>query len=42
MSIDPNEVSNTIFEYIKNANANYAILLTGPWGSGKTFYWKNK
>lgn len=42
LSIDPKEVSNTICEYIENENANYAILLTGPWGAGKTFYWKNK
>ena len=32
----------TIFnDYLKTKNTNYAILLNGGWGSGKSFFWKN-
>ena len=30
-----------IQNYIKNKNMNYAFLLTGEWGSGKTYYVNN-
>jgi len=42
VSIDQKDVTNTICEYIKTENTNYAILLSGLWGSGKTYYWKNR
>ena len=28
-------------DYLKAENTNYAILLNGNWGSGKSFFWKN-
>lgn len=32
----------TIFDdYLKTENTNYALMLNGNWGSGKTFFWKN-
>lgn len=33
---------NPIFtDYLINKNINYALLLNGSWGSGKSFFWKN-
>jgi hypothetical protein len=33
----------TVFEeYLKTEQTQYAILLNGSWGSGKTFFWKNE
>jgi hypothetical protein len=33
----------TVFgEYLLNPHAQYAILINGPWGSGKTFFWENQ
>lgn len=29
-------------EYLRTPNSNYAILLNGKWGTGKTFWFKNK
>lgn len=32
-----------IFEdYITKPTVQYALLINGPWGSGKTFFWKNE
>lgn len=28
-------------DYLKKENTQYALLLNGEWGSGKTFFWKN-
>ncbi|MFM7717389.1 MAG: P-loop NTPase fold protein, partial [Microcystis sp.] len=37
------EQIKTIFtEYLKKENTQYAILLNGAWGSGKTYFWKNE
>jgi predicted AAA+ superfamily ATPase len=30
-----------IFDYLSKEDTDYAILINGPWGSGKTYYWKN-
>ena len=30
-----------ITDYLNDEKASYALLITGPWGCGKTFYWKN-
>lgn len=35
------EIKKSIFEYIKNDNDVQAILIDGPWGSGKTFFVKH-
>lgn len=40
--MDENEVINFIDNYIKNVKIDYAILLDGAWGSGKTFFIKEK
>lgn len=29
-------------EYFKKKNTQYALLINGKWGSGKTFFWKNR
>ena len=34
----PNEVNEVLREYLKHKNTNYAILIDGEWGSGKTYY----
>jgi len=36
-----NELLNIIKDYVIEQDAEYAILITGDWGCGKTFYWKN-
>ena len=40
--MDENEVINFIDNYIENVKIDYAILLDGAWGSGKTFFIKEK
>lgn len=35
------QLDKAITDYLKTENTSYAILLTGKWGSGKTYYWKN-
>ena len=37
-----NEIKQIIVDYILKEKNNYAILLDGDWGSGKTFFIKNK
>jgi hypothetical protein len=33
----------TVFrEYLVDPYARYALLINGPWGSGKTFFWENE
>ncbi|PWW26609.1 KAP-like P-loop domain-containing protein [Cytobacillus oceanisediminis] len=34
-------IVDSIINYVKKENTNYAILLNGKWGSGKTFFWEN-
>ena len=29
-------------DYLKKKNTQYAILINGKWGSGKTFFWKTR
>lgn len=29
-------------DYLKKKNTQYALLINGKWGSGKTFFWKNR
>ncbi len=33
-------LKNIIYEYLKNTKINYAIMINGEWGSGKTFFVK--
>ena len=37
-----NEIEKIIMNYITKEKSNYAILLDGAWGCGKTFFVKNK
>lgn len=32
------EIKNVITEYLKNPRAEYAVLIDGDWGSGKTYF----
>src|SRR4051812_20814443 len=34
-------IVESILNYVKKENTNYAILLNGKWGSGKTHCWEN-
>lgn len=36
------ELDAYIKDYTKNDKTNRAIMLTAPWGSGKTYYIKNE
>ncbi|MGE6226838.1 P-loop NTPase fold protein [Paenibacillus chitinolyticus] len=36
-----NYITDSILNYIKKDKTNYAILLNGSWGSGKTYFWEN-
>lgn len=33
-------LKETIIDYAKDKSTEYAILITGEWGSGKTYFWK--
>ena len=35
------DIENTIKNYLAEKNTDYGIMLTGEWGSGKTYYVKN-
>jgi predicted AAA+ superfamily ATPase len=35
------EILTIIKDYIKEPNTDYAILINGAWGSGKTHFLKN-
>ena len=34
------ELDNVIKDYINAKNADYAIMINGVWGAGKSYYWK--
>lgn len=36
------ELNNIVVNYLAKENVQYAILINGSWGSGKTYYWKNE
>lgn len=42
MQLRNNEIKNIIIDYLKNDKSNQAILIDGEWGSGKTFFVKEK
>lgn len=33
------DVDQLVLDYIKSPNTDYAIMLKGAWGAGKTYYW---
>lgn len=36
-----NETLQAIRDYVQSPGTDYALLITGPWGCGKTFFWRN-
>ena len=32
------EIESVIAEYLKNPRAEYAVMIDGDWGSGKTYF----
>lgn len=36
------ELIESICEYVKKPYTDYAVMINGEWGSGKTFFWNNK
>src|SRR5574344_1325140 len=39
--LNDGEIIEVVKEYIDNAIYNYAVMIDGEWGSGKTFFVKN-
>ena len=35
------DIKKIVTDYIKAENTDYAIMVTGVWGSGKTFCWNH-
>jgi hypothetical protein len=31
---------DAVLQYLEQANTDYAYMISGPWGSGKTYFWK--
>lgn len=40
--MNTDHIKTVFHEYLADPQAQYAILLNGPWGSGKTFFWENE
>lgn len=40
-SMNKQEILKNVLNYINNEKAEYAVLIDGPWGSGKTYLYKN-
>ena len=36
------EMVESILDYIRSEYTDYAIMINGEWGSGKTYFWNNK
>ncbi|WP_066298158.1 P-loop NTPase fold protein [Bacillus sp. FJAT-29937] len=34
-------IIESILNYVKKPNTNYAVMLNGSWGSGKTYFWNH-
>ena len=41
MKMNSKDLKSAIENYLKTPNFDYSILVTGEWGSGKTYYFKN-
>jgi hypothetical protein len=39
--MESNKIESIFESYLYKENTNYALLINGKWGSGKTFLWKN-
>ena len=36
------ELIESICDYVRKPYTDYAVMLNGEWGSGKTYFWNNK
>ena len=36
-----NDVQQAVVDYVRTPQTDYALLITGPWGCGKTYFWKH-
>ena len=36
------ELVESILDYIRSDYTDYAIMINGEWGSGKTYFWNHK
>lgn len=36
-----NQINQAIEDYLLTEDTSYALMISGKWGCGKTFYWKN-
>jgi predicted KAP-like P-loop ATPase len=36
------DLVESILDYIRADYTDYAIMINGEWGSGKTYFWNNK
>ena len=36
------DLVESILDYIRSDYTDYAVMLNGEWGSGKTHFWNNK
>ena len=36
------DLIESILDYIRSDYTDYAIMINGEWGSGKTYFWNNK
>ena len=36
------ELIECICDYVKKPYTDYAVMINGEWGSGKTYFWNNK
>ena len=41
MNLFENQIIKNIKDYLKDKHINYALMITGGWGSGKTYFVKN-
>lgn len=39
-NVTPKEKASPLVEYLRTPQPMYALLLNGPWGVGKSFYWQ--
>ena len=36
------DLVESILDYVRADYTDYAIMINGEWGSGKTYFWNNK
>lgn len=39
--LEPQELTEAIIYYLQDSETEYAIMISGKWGCGKTYFWKN-